>query len=512
LQERFPAPEFDSPTGSVFPPPAGRRVYCNRNLRLDQVKAVGFDMDYTLAIYRQAEMDRLSIEATVSKLVERGYPEELLSMKYRTDFPIRGLLIDRKLGNVLKMDRYRYVKTAYHGFRKLTREERRRAYHTRRLRPGTGRYHWVDTLYSLSEVAVYAAVIEHLETRGGTLDYGKLFSDIRECADLSHQDGSILDAVLQDLPRYVDRDPDLGVLFHKLRSAGKRVFLVTNSGPEYTDAMMSYLLDDGLDEYPSWKNYLDYVCTASQKPSFFTGKAPFIDVESQEETRDLARGRLYTGGNITDLQRALGFAGDEVLYVGDHIYGDVLRAKKESTWRTAMIIQEMDDELRVLREHSLSFERADSLEQTRDAVQDELREHQARLKKVERKLSDHEAGHVRSTGYERSSRTWTPSVRRCRTFWTKLFTPFGARFSRQGTKCRASAVRSSSMPGCTPLGRPTSCATPRCTTSKVRGTGCRTRTEVPPARRYANFFFANRLGCLYCAPTHNGACYGESGH
>jgi HAD superfamily 5'-nucleotidase-like hydrolase len=357
-------------------------------------------MDYTLAIYRQAEMDRLSIDATVSKLVDRGYPEELRSMKYRTDFPIRGLLIDRKLGNVLKMDRYRYVKTAYHGFCRLTREERRRAYHTRRLRPGTGRYHWVDTLYGLSEVAVYAAVVEpletHGETHGRTLDYGQLFSDIRECADISHQDGSILDAVLGDLPRYVDRDPDLGQLLHKLRSAGKRVFLVTNSGPEYTDAMMSYLLDDGLDEYPSWKNYFDYVCAAAQKPRFFTEKAPFIDVESQEEIRNLARGRLYSEGNISDLQKALGFAGDEVLYVGDHIYGDVLRAKKESTWRTAMIIQEMDDELRVLREHALSFERSDSLDQTRDAVQDELREHQARLKKVERKLNDHESGPERA--------------------------------------------------------------------------------------------------------------------
>ncbi len=349
-------------------------------------------MDYTLAIYRQAEMDRLSIEATVSKLVERGYPEELLSMKYRTDFPIRGLLIDRKLGNVLKMDRYRYVKTAYHGFRKLAREERRRAYHTRRLRPGTGRYHWVDTLYGLSEVAVYTAVIEHLETHGAAVDYGQLFSDIRESADISHQDGSILDAVLDDLPRYVDRDPGLGLLLHKFRSAGKRVFLVTNSGPDYSEAMMKYLLDDGLDEYPSWKNYFDYICTASKKPGFFTEKAPFVDVETQEESREPTRGRVYTGGNIADLQRALGFSGDEVLYVGDHIYGDVLRAKKESTWRTAMIIQEMDDELRVLREHALSFERADSLEQMRGAVQDELREHQARLKKVERSLNNHESG------------------------------------------------------------------------------------------------------------------------
>ena len=366
-------------------------------MRLDQVKAVGFDMDYTLAIYRQAEMDRQSIEATVSKLVERGYPEELLSMKYRTDFPIRGLLIDRKLGNVLKMDRHRYVKTAYHGFRKLTREERRHAYHTRRLRPGTGRYHWVDTLYSLSEVAVYAAVIDHVDTHGGTVDYGELFSDIRECADLSHQDGSILDPVLQDLPRYVERDPELGVLLHKLRSAGKRLFLLTNSGPHYTDRMMSYLLSDSLEEYPSWRNYFDYVVTASKKPIFFTGKAPFVDLETQNETREVERGRVYVGGNIADFQRSLGYTGDEVLYVGDHIYGDVLRAKKESTWRTAMIIQEMDDELRVLREHAISFERAASLEQTHGAVQDQLREQQARLKRVERKLGDQDLGSERAS-------------------------------------------------------------------------------------------------------------------
>jgi hypothetical protein len=175
------------------------------------------------------------------------------------------------------------------------------------------------------------------------------------------------------------------------------LFLLTNSGPEYTDAMMSYLLDDALDEYPSWRNYLDYICTASQKPSFFTDKALFIDLETEEESRDPARGRVYAGGNIADLQRALGFTGDEVLYVGDHIYGDVLRAKKESTWRTAMIIQEMDDELRVLREHAVSFERADALEQMRDAVQDELREHQARLKRVERKLNDQESGAKRAS-------------------------------------------------------------------------------------------------------------------
>jgi hypothetical protein len=51
--------------------PRAKRIHVNRNLRLDTVAWVGFDMDYTLAIYRHPEMDRLSIEATVHKMVER---------------------------------------------------------------------------------------------------------------------------------------------------------------------------------------------------------------------------------------------------------------------------------------------------------------------------------------------------------------------------------------------------------------------------------------------------------
>jgi hypothetical protein len=95
--------------GPELQPPRVRRIYCNRNLRLDHIQMVGFDMDYTLAVYKQAELDRLSIEATARKLVQRGYPESLCTMSYRTHFPIRGLLVDPKLGNILKTDRYKFV-------------------------------------------------------------------------------------------------------------------------------------------------------------------------------------------------------------------------------------------------------------------------------------------------------------------------------------------------------------------------------------------------------------------
>ena len=388
MQQRLPLPEIESPRGSEHPPPCNRRVYCNRNLRLDQVDMIGFDMDYTLAIYRQQEMDRLSIEATVKKLVGKGYPDALLTMDYRIDFPIRGLLVDRKLGNVVKMDRYRYVKKAYHGLVELSREDRRRLYHTRRLRPATKRYHWVDTLYALSEVAVYSAAIGHLESLNQKVDYDRLFADVREAADLSHQDGSILDVVLSDLPRFVDRDPQLGATLHKLRSAGKRLFLLTNSGPEYTETMMTYLVGDAMAEYPSWRQYFDYMVSFARKPGFFTERQPFVLVgNGGGEVDRIERGKMYTGGNIVDLEKSFGVSGDQILYIGDHIYGDVLRAKKDSAWRTAMILQELEDELQIQDVLEPDLARADALDGMRVGIQDELREHQSHLKRIEKLIA-----------------------------------------------------------------------------------------------------------------------------
>jgi 5'-nucleotidase len=369
-------------------PPRQKRIYCNRNLRLDQVDFVGFDMDYTLAIYNQPEMDRLSIEATAKKLVEKGYPDTLLTMPYRTDFAIRGLLIDKKLGNVLKMDRYRYVKKAYHGMRELSRDERRSIYHQQRVRAGTSRYHWVDTLYALSEVSVYVAVIDELERQGIEVDYQKLFTDVRACIDLAHQDGSILDTIESDFPRFLRRDPELGATLHKLRSAGKKLFLLTNSRHGYTEKAMHYLVGGALPEYPSWRNYFDVVITAAGKPRFFAEQNPLLIVDADGSTTkqatSLEADKIYAAGNILQFEQLIGAAGDRVLYVGDHIYGDVLRAKKETGWRTAMILQEMAEEIGALEQYDDTIRRLDSLGSTRDDLYDELRARQRRFKDLGR--------------------------------------------------------------------------------------------------------------------------------
>ncbi len=83
--------------------PRATRIYVNRNLRLDQIEMVGFDMDYTLALYNQAQIEELSMRATLHKLVSaKGYPAEIRALAYDPMLALRGLVVDRLNGNIFK--------------------------------------------------------------------------------------------------------------------------------------------------------------------------------------------------------------------------------------------------------------------------------------------------------------------------------------------------------------------------------------------------------------------------
>ncbi len=362
------------------------RVFVNRNLRMSGIEWVGFDMDYTLAIYNQQAMDSLSIELTLERMVRRGYPAYLADLEYDTRFPIRGLLIDKRYGHVLKMDRHKTVLKGYHGTRRLSRDELMELYHHKRIRPHTPRYHWIDTLFALSEVTAFAAIVQALEDRGEQVDYDKIFDDVRAAIDEAHRDGAVYAKVTADLPRFLERDPELARTLHKLRSAGKKLFLLTNSPWAYTDELLSYLLGNAMPEYPTWQNFFDIVICSAQKPLWFQNGRPFVerDGDALRHVKALERGRVYEGGNLLDFERITGVRGSSVLYVGDHIYGDILRSKKESSWRTAMIIQELDTEARAIDACATDMTRLRAIHEVRDKLEEELRFYQARFRDLPR--------------------------------------------------------------------------------------------------------------------------------
>ena len=375
--------------------PRTRQVFVNRSLRMDKVEAVGFDMDYTLAIYQLTRMEKLAFELTAARMVERlGYPESILGLQYDPEFVIRGLVADKKHGNLFKMDRHNHVGRCYHGRRPLSDEELQRLYRDEKINLSEPRFAWIDTLFSLPEAALFAEAIQQLEGNGQPVDYARLFTDVRESIDGVHRDDTLKALVRQDLGRYLVRDPELGPALHKLRSGGKKIFLLTNSLADYTETVMRHLLHGVLPEYPSWRNYFDLVVTGAMKPAFFSTGSPFVEVGPEGapggEARSLERGRVYQGGNLADLERLWGVGGERVLYVGDHIYGDILRSKKSSLWRTCMVVEELETEIAWLEKNQVTLEESARLEELRLELDDEASGHKTGLNVLDRRL-DREA-------------------------------------------------------------------------------------------------------------------------
>jgi HAD superfamily 5'-nucleotidase-like hydrolase len=382
-------PERVNPVGVAIEP--RDRVYVNRDLNLSKIDWLGFDMDYTLAIYHQQALDDLSVRLTVERMIDRGYPRFLRHIRYDTRFPIRGLHVDKRYGNVLKMNRFKVVYKGYHGLARLKPAQIHELYVEKQVRPNTPRYHWIDTLFSLCEVTSYCAIIDALDKHGGRVDYGQVFDDVRKAIDEAHRDGDFYASVTGDLPQYVQRDDELEATLHKFRSAGKKIFLLTNSPWSYTDTLMTYLFGARRKEYPTWRHYFDAVIVAAQKPNWFREGRTLMERE-RDTLKDVGgkidRGRIYEGGNLAEFERLLGIRGSSVLYVGDHIYGDILRSKKESTWRTAMIIPELGAEVAAHASCAGRFSRLRELEASRERLEDELRFYQQRFRSFPKAPAD----------------------------------------------------------------------------------------------------------------------------
>ncbi|XP_025031127.1 cytosolic purine 5'-nucleotidase-like isoform X2 [Python bivittatus] len=58
----------------------------------------------------------------------------------------------------------------------------------------------------------------------------------------------------------------------------------------------------------------------------------------------------------------LGVKGKDILYIGDHIFGDILKSKKRQGWRTFLVVPELAKELQVWTEKSERFEELRSLD------------------------------------------------------------------------------------------------------------------------------------------------------
>ena len=71
---------------------------------------------------------------------------------------------------------------------------------------------------------------------------------------------------------------------------------------------------------------------------------------------------LFLSGSCEVLSRLLGAKGSDVLYIGDHIFGDILKSKKIRGWRTFLTVPELTTELQVWTDKKHLFENLTRIE------------------------------------------------------------------------------------------------------------------------------------------------------
>lgn len=338
-------------TPQQFPlPPPHRRVFCNRTLNLRGIRAIGYDMDYTLIHYKVEEWERHAYNYAKSKLLKKGWPIE--HVEFAPDLIIRGLVIDTQRGNLLKVNRFGYVKSALHGTAPLDFETQRQTYSRTVISLSDKRYNFLNTLFSLSEACLFMQLVDLLDLHQlpGVMGYSDLYEQVRSGIDAAHLEGILKAEIMADPDRFVELDAEMPITLLDQKRAGKKLMLITNSEWSYTSVMMTYVFDRFLPNGMTWRDLFDVIIVSARKPDFFSQRNPLFQVVNEEGlltpvVGGLKDGGIYLGGDAYKVEDYLNVPGDLILYVGDHIWGDVQVSKSVLRWRTALILRELESDL-----------------------------------------------------------------------------------------------------------------------------------------------------------------------
>ncbi len=328
-----------------------QKVFVNRILNLKKIKLIGLDMDHTLIRYNSKNFEALVYELVVKQLIkEKHYPEKINNFKFNFEEAIRGLIIDSKNGNILKLSRYGAIRQSYHGTRLINFAEQKRIYRSIYVDLNDPNYFAIDTAFSIAFCVLYSQLVD-LKDEFPTIlpPYSAIALDVLSTVDKIHSDGSLKQCIAQNLAHYVLKEKEVVNGLQRYLRVGKKFFILTNSDFFYTKLLLEYAINPFLKKGQTWQDIFEFVITLANKPRFFYDNLKFLSVNPENGTMTNLQGKIqpgvYQGGWAKKFTDDLEVNGDEILYIGDHIYGDIVRLKKDCNWRTALVVEELGQEI-----------------------------------------------------------------------------------------------------------------------------------------------------------------------
>lgn len=330
------------------------KIFINRVLNMKKIHTIGFDMDHTLVRYHAENFEEFAYREVLKKLVEiKGYPQEILQLKFDFNLAIQGLVIDKTHGNLLKLSRFGKVKTCSHGINKISFQKQNKLYGPQAIDLSDSNIQSLDTSFSISNGVLYMQLTQ-LKLEGKNIPhYDLLAFDLREMIDLAHGDGTLKEEVAKNISKYIIREPDLVAGLEKYKSFGKNLIMITNSDYPYAKLLMDYTITPFLKNHSCWSELFSTTITLASKPRFFNIPTRFLKIDAatgmMSNIEDKITNGIYQGGWAGKLEKDLKISGDRILYLGDHIYGDVVQLKKTFNWRTALVLNPLESEVNSIR-------------------------------------------------------------------------------------------------------------------------------------------------------------------
>jgi HAD superfamily 5'-nucleotidase-like hydrolase len=339
----------------IMNPPPERKIFANRTLNMRSIQAIGYDMDYTLINYDVMRWERAMYEYLKRRVLELGWPVE--DLVYDPEMTIRGLVLDNKLGNFVKPNRFGYVKRAYHGTTPLDFKSVRRLYSRISVDIREDRWLLLTTLFDLPLGCMYAQLVDKHDRKGlpKVVGYADLAERMISNLDAAYAEGMMRNEILKDPAGYVVADAEIPLTLLDQKHAGKKLILITDSEWEFVGKIMPYAFDPHLPPGMTWRDLFDLVIVSAGKPNFFRQKQPAFELASEEGLLKrvvgaLKKGSIYIGGHAELVEEAFGLRGGEIMYVGDHVESDVHATKSMHRWRTGLVLRELEIEIACLQE------------------------------------------------------------------------------------------------------------------------------------------------------------------
>lgn len=333
-------------------------VFTNSEFSLGHINVYGFDFDYTLVQYGN-EVHKFAYEQARDMLIKKlNYPPTMKGLVYDPDFAIRGLHCDSKNGLLMKIDAYNHIQpgSVYRGHYDVKVEELFELYgglhvpmHVMDNLPTTSKWkltHFLD-MFSIPEATLFADVSQFLLEKNISYDPENLFEDVQRTFYNLHISGQIHNEIASDHERYLLPNYRLTDFLHKLKNAGKQLFIISNSPYWFIDALLKHQLHS-----KRWSDLFDVIIVGAKKPSFYSDShRPFRCLNSESMTptwtkvTELVPGKVYQQGNVKDLVEMMQWQGKGVLYFGDHVFSDLADPILQQGWKTGAIIPELEKEI-----------------------------------------------------------------------------------------------------------------------------------------------------------------------